>query len=76
MQGAGLPIDVLLGYFNLVEQGDETIQARKEILMEQREQPTARMAEMQETLDLLNYKIDVYEQAVLKKENELHDMLF
>jgi hypothetical protein len=29
------------------------------------------MKEMQETLDLLNYKISVYENAVLKSEQEL-----
>jgi len=31
------------------------------------------MAEMQETLDLLNHKIDVYEKAVLKNEQKLTD---
>jgi DNA-binding transcriptional MerR regulator len=71
MRSAGLPIEVLIEYFKLVQQGDETIEARKEILTAQREQLLVRMAEMQETLDLLNYKINVYENAVLKKEKEL-----
>jgi len=71
MRSAGLPIEVLIEYFKLVQQGDKTIEARKEILTAQREQLLARMAEMQETLDLLNYKINVYENAVLKKEKEL-----
>jgi hypothetical protein len=31
------------------------------------------MAELQETLDLLNYKIDVYEQGVLKREKATID---
>jgi len=31
------------------------------------------MAEMQETLDLLNHKIDVYENLVLTKEQKLSD---
>lgn len=73
MRSAGLPIEVLLAYFELVQQGDETIEARKEILLEQRAQLLARMAEMQETLDLLNHKIQVYENAVLKSERELID---
>ena len=30
----------------------------------------ARMAEMQKTLDLLNHKIEVYENALLKKGNK------
>jgi len=67
MRSAGLPIDVLIEYVGLVQQGDQTIEARKDILKKQREHLLARMKEMQETLDLLNYKINVYENAVLKK---------
>jgi DNA-binding transcriptional MerR regulator len=66
MRSAGLPIEVLIEYFELVQQGDATINTRKHILMEQREQILARMKEMQETLDLLNHKISVYEKALLK----------
>jgi len=71
MRGAGLPIEVLTEYMALVQQGDSTIEARKEILVEQRNQLEARMEEMQKTLDRLNYKIDVYEKALLKKEQEM-----
>jgi DNA-binding transcriptional MerR regulator len=71
MRSAGLPIEVLIEYFGLVQQGDSTIEARKEILKEQREQLVVRMKEMQKTLDILDYKIEVYENAVLKKEKEL-----
>ena len=71
MRSAGLPIDVLIEYVALVDQGDQTIQARKDILIEQRAQLAARMAEMQKTLDLLDYKIEVYENAILKKEKEI-----
>jgi DNA-binding transcriptional MerR regulator len=71
MRSAGLPIEVLIQYFELDLQGDKTIEARKDILVEQREQLLARMKEMQETLDLLDYKISIYENAVLKREKEL-----
>jgi DNA-binding transcriptional MerR regulator len=71
MRSAGLPIEVLVEYVGLVQQGDGTIDARKEILIKQREQLAARMKEMQKTLDLLEYKISVYENAVLKREQEL-----
>ena len=59
---------MLIEYVALVQRGDQTIEARKEILKEQREQLAARMKEMQKTLDLLDHKIDVYENAVLTKE--------
>ena len=68
MRSAGLPIEVLIEYFELVQQGDKTIAARKEILIEQREQLSARMNEMQDTLDLLNYKIEEYENTILNSE--------
>jgi DNA-binding transcriptional MerR regulator len=71
MRGAGLPIEVLIEYIGLVQQGDKTIEARKEILIEQRDLLAARMAEMQKTLDLLNHKVKVYEKAILKKEKEM-----
>ena len=71
MRSAGLPIEVLVDYVAQVQQGDKTIEARKEILIEQRELLLARMKEMQNTLDILDYKIEVYEKAVLKKEREM-----
>jgi DNA-binding transcriptional MerR regulator len=71
MRDAGLPIEVLISYMGLVQQGDETIEDRKEILIEQRDLLADRMEEMQKTLDRLNYKSDVYEKALLKREQEM-----
>lgn len=74
MRSAGLPIDVLIEYVGLVQQGDETIVARKEILIEQRDLVKTRMEEMQKTLNLLDHKIEVYEMAILKKERLIVDI--
>ena len=71
MRSAGFPVEVLIEYVGLVQQGDKTIETRKEILIEQRDLLVAKMKEMQKTLDLLNYKIEVYENALLKKEKEM-----
>jgi DNA-binding transcriptional MerR regulator len=71
MRSAGLPIEVLIEYVALVQKGDKTIDARKEILVEQRDLLLARMQEMQKTLDILNHKIEMYENAVLKKEKQM-----
>jgi len=71
MRSAGLPIEVLIEYVGLVQEGDSTIEARKEILKEQRELLITRMNELQKTLEMLNYKINVYEGALLVKEKEL-----
>ena len=74
MRSAGLPVEVLIEYIALVQKGDKTIKARKEILVEQRELLVARMKEMQKTLDLLDHKLEVYENAVLKKEKQMIPM--
>ncbi|ACV62210.1 transcriptional regulator, MerR family [Desulfofarcimen acetoxidans DSM 771] len=71
MRGAGLPIEVLIEYVALFQQGDETIEARKELLIEQRKQLTAKMEDMKKTLERLDYKINVYEKSVVEKEKEL-----
>jgi MerR family transcriptional regulator, aldehyde-responsive regulator len=71
MRRAGLPIETLIEYVGLVQLGDGTIEARKEILKEQRELLAARVKEMQKTLDILDHKIEGYENAVLKKEQEM-----
>ena len=71
MRSAGLPVEVLIEYIALVQQGDKTIESRKDILVEQREALIARMEQMQKTLDILNHKIEVYENAVLKNEKAM-----
>jgi MerR family transcriptional regulator, aldehyde-responsive regulator len=71
LRKAGLPIEVLIEYMGLVQKGDQTIEARKEILKRQRDLLATRMEEMQKTLNILDHKIEVYENAVLKKEKEM-----
>lgn len=71
MRTAGMPVEVLIEYVGLIQQGDDTIEARKEILVKQRDHVVAQMAEMQKTLDLLGYKIEMYEKALVKKEQDM-----
>jgi DNA-binding transcriptional MerR regulator len=71
MRRAGLPVEVLIEYYKLVRQGDETIPERKRILVEQRDVLKDQLKDLQETLNLLEYKINVYENIVLEKENEI-----
>ena len=71
MRSAGLPIEVLIEYVGLFQQGDATIEARKKLFTEQRKQLIVRMEDMQKSLERLNYKIESYEQSVVEKEKEL-----
>jgi MerR family transcriptional regulator, aldehyde-responsive regulator len=74
MRTAGLPVEVLIHYYGLIQQGEDTMEDRKAILIEQRVEIAARMAELQKTLDLLDYKISFYENAVLKAENAIAEL--
>ncbi|MCI9587057.1 MAG: MerR family transcriptional regulator [Oscillospiraceae bacterium] len=66
MRAAGVQIDALIDYVALYQRGAETLEARKNLLIEQRRQLQARMAEMQESLERLDYKIELYEQGKMK----------
>jgi DNA-binding transcriptional MerR regulator len=71
MRSAGLPIEILIEYVSLFQEGDETVEARKVLLVEQRDQLMMRMEEMRKTLERLNSKIEGYENTILEKEKKL-----
>ena len=63
LRSAGIPIEALIEYCTLTKEGNKTISARKELLIEQRKELLEKINEMQSTLDRLNYKISRYEEA-------------
>lgn len=63
MRSAGIQVEALIEYVELFQLGEDTSAARKQILLEQREQLIKRMGDMQETLERLNKKIERYEQC-------------
>lgn len=71
MKSAGFPLETLIEYYGLVQQGDHTIEARKAILKAQRVQLVAKIAEIQKTLDLVDHKLEVYENLILEREKAL-----
>ena len=71
MRAAGVQIEALIEYVDLFQQGDATLDAHKALLVEQRDQLVSRMAEMQASLDLLNQKIERYEQGMMTAEQQL-----
>ncbi len=62
MRSAGIPVEALIDYVTLFQQGDATREARRQILVEQRELLQARVEEQQRTLDYLSRKIQSYDQ--------------
>lgn len=71
MRSAGLPIEVLIEYLSLFKQGDETLDTRKELLVEQRDRLREKKAEMEATIERLNKKIEKYESGIMKMEQDL-----
>ncbi|GGG07852.1 MerR family transcriptional regulator [Paenibacillus abyssi] len=67
MRSIGLPVEVLIKYVGLYQQGDETIEARKELLIEQRKQLISRMEEMENVLGRMDKKIARYELTAVKQ---------
>lgn len=63
MRSAGLPVEAMIEYVRLYQLGDETIPARLQLLLEQRERLLKQRAEIDNTLERLNYKISKYELA-------------
>ncbi len=62
MRGAGMPIDPLITYMRLFDEGEHTVAERITLLKEQRAQMQERIDEMQAGLDRLDYKIAHYEE--------------
>ena len=64
MRSAGLPIEAMIEYVRLFQEGDETIAARLKLLTDQRERLLEQKNSIESMLDRLNYKISRYEAAV------------
>ena len=64
MRNAGLPIESLIEYLNLYQQGDSTIGARLDLLKEQMELLQQQRKQIDKTMEKLSYKISIYEEAI------------
>ena len=71
MRAAGVQIEALIEYVALFRKGDETLNARRALLAEQRDQLMARMADMQTSLEKLNHKIDLYDRGLMTEDHLL-----
>ena len=64
MRSAGLPVEAMIEYVRLFQEGDSTIPARLQLLLDQRQVLLDQRKQIDETLNRLNYKISRYEKAV------------
>lgn len=61
LRASGMPIPVIRRYTELVRQGAGNEEERLGIMLGHREQVNAQIARLTECLDLINYKVGVYE---------------
>ena len=64
MRNAGLPVESMIEYVHLFQEGDETIPARLHLLLEQKEHLIEQQNKISQMLKRLEYKISRYEEAV------------
>jgi MerR family transcriptional regulator, aldehyde-responsive regulator len=64
MRSAGVSVEALIEYLRLYQQGDETFEARLQLLTEQLENLEQQKQQMEVTIARLNYKISRYKTAV------------
>jgi DNA-binding transcriptional MerR regulator len=68
---AGVSLEAIREYIQLALQGLSTKDARLEILLETKAELEKKLKDIHDTLDVVNYKIDTYEQKCEPVTNEL-----
>ena len=64
MRSAGVPVEMLIEYVRLYQEGNGTFQARRDVLEEARQEVQKNIEKYQATLDRLNFKISRYDVAI------------
>ena len=67
-----LPLDSIVTFLKLNEDKKEGEEKRLEMLLTQKEELIKEMKKQEETLEFLNYKINMYQEKVNRKK-EKHD---
>ena len=71
MRNSGMSIESIIEYIKLYNKGDATLEARKQLLIDQRETIVNRINELKETLEKLDFKIQNYDTKMRECENRL-----
>jgi DNA-binding transcriptional MerR regulator len=60
LKNSGMSIDKIKEFMNLCLKGNETVEIRREILLQHREKILGQMKQLESSLNTVNYKIDHY----------------
>ena len=73
MRSSGMAIDVLIEYVRLYKEGSNTLEQRKNLLIEQRKKLLKKQEEIKSTIERLEYKIKIYDEIVEGKRKDFLD---
>lgn len=73
LKQSGLSIKEIRRYIDLCRQGDATISQRLQLFVNRRRAVQQQMAQLQKTLDLLDYKLWFYETSEAAGTTSIHD---
>ena len=70
MRDAGVEIEILIEYIELFEQGKNTVKARQQLLKEQKEKLLEKQKNINDTINRLNYKLQLYDEIISGKRKD------
>lgn len=71
-KATGMSIKEIKYYFDLCQQGDETLQERYEIILQRKESTLKQMEDLQKQLGVIDYKINYYQEAIEAGTEAIH----
>ena len=66
MKDSNMSLEKIKDYFNLIDQGDTTLQARLDLLLQHKEETANLMRRIQSSLDYIDYKIELTESSIVQ----------
>lgn len=70
MRSAGMQLEVLIKYISLFKQGRETLEERRNLLIEQKEKLVEKYTEIGNTINRLENKIKIYDEIAEGKRKD------
>lgn len=74
MRDAGVEIEILIEYITLFEKGKNTVKARKQLLEEQKRKLLEKQKSINETVERLNYKLELYNEIIEGKRKDFTEI--
>lgn len=70
MRSAGMPVEILNKYVSMMQKGHDTVKQRRQLMIDQREVLLKKQKDINNTLDRINHKIEIYDDIVAGKRKD------